>query len=175
MEQEGFVEVVGWSRSVPEEPTGMGKGEVALEAKPTLGHEEGAERRPRHTSAERAEPRQQLGLWASDFHAAVTRSGGERSWSCAAVNRWTTAIGPPQLGQRHSGCAVGVIDVSDSCFGGVEWRAAKHRGSRAARLRLARKPKWRMRTKPLGSGEVRIEAETHRAIRASLSAEIRRA
>jgi len=41
---------------VPEEPTGMGKGEVGLEAKPTLGHEEGVERRPRHTSAERAEP-----------------------------------------------------------------------------------------------------------------------
>ena len=49
-----------------EEPTGMGKGEVAVEAKPTLGHEEGVERRRRHTSAVRAEPRQQLGLWASD-------------------------------------------------------------------------------------------------------------
>jgi len=45
----------------------MGKGEVGLEAKPTLGQEEGVERRQRHTSAERAEPRQQLGLWASDF------------------------------------------------------------------------------------------------------------
>jgi hypothetical protein len=45
----------------------MGKGEVALEATPTLGHKEGIERRRRHTSAERAEPRQQLGLWASDF------------------------------------------------------------------------------------------------------------
>ena len=40
---------------------------MALEAKPTLGHKEGVERRRRHTSAERAEPRQQLGLWASDF------------------------------------------------------------------------------------------------------------
>src|ERR1017187_7631179 len=81
----------------------------------------------------------------------MARSGGERSWSCAAVNRSTTAIGPPHLGQRHSGCAVGAVEVSDSFFGGVAWRAAKHRGSRAARLRLARKPKWRMRTKPLGS------------------------
>jgi hypothetical protein len=45
----------------------MGKGEVAVEAKPTLGHEEGVERRGRQTSAERAEPCQQLGLWASDF------------------------------------------------------------------------------------------------------------
>jgi hypothetical protein len=52
---------------VAEEATRMGKGEVALEAKPTLGHEEGIERGRRHTSAERAEPRQQLGLWASDF------------------------------------------------------------------------------------------------------------
>ena len=50
-----------------EEPTGMGKGEVAVEAKPTLGHEEGVERRRRHTSAERTEAHQQLGLWASDF------------------------------------------------------------------------------------------------------------
>jgi len=65
------------------------------------------------------------------------------------VNRSTTAIGPPQLGQRHSGCGVGVVDVSD--FGEEVWRAAKHRGRRVARLRLARKPKWRMRTKPLGS------------------------
>jgi hypothetical protein len=67
------------------------------------------------------------------------------------VNRSTTAIGPPHLGQRHSGCAVGAVDVSDSFFGGVARRAAKHRGSKAACLRLARKPKWRMRTKPLGS------------------------
>jgi hypothetical protein len=50
-----------------EESTRMGKGEAALEAKPTLGHEEGVERRRGHTSAERAEPRQQLGLWAGDF------------------------------------------------------------------------------------------------------------
>ncbi len=50
-----------------EEPTRMGKGEVVLEAKPILGDEEGVERRRRHTSAERAEARQQLGLWASDF------------------------------------------------------------------------------------------------------------
>jgi hypothetical protein len=42
----------------------MGKGEVALETKPTLGQEEAVGRRRRHTSAERAEPRQQLGLWA---------------------------------------------------------------------------------------------------------------
>jgi hypothetical protein len=67
MEQERFVEVVGVVEVGGEEPTRMGKGEVALEAKPTLGQEEGVERRRRHTSAERAEARQQLGLWTSDF------------------------------------------------------------------------------------------------------------
>ena len=41
--------------------------EVAVEAKPTLGHEEGVERRRRHTSTGRAEARQQLGLSARDF------------------------------------------------------------------------------------------------------------
>jgi hypothetical protein len=45
----------------------MGKDQVALEAKLTLEDEEGVERRRRHTSAERAEAHQQLGLWASDF------------------------------------------------------------------------------------------------------------
>jgi hypothetical protein len=67
------------------------------------------------------------------------------------VNRSTTAIGPPHLGQRHRSCVVGAVEVFDSCFGGVTWRAVKHRGKRVARFRLARKPKWRMRTKPLGS------------------------
>ncbi len=46
------------------------------------------------------------------------------------MKRSTTAIGPPQLGQRHSGCKVVAVEVSDSSFGGVAWRAAKHRGSR---------------------------------------------
>jgi hypothetical protein len=50
------------------------------------------------------------------------------------VNRSTTAIGPPHLGQRHSGCAIGAVEVSDSFFGGGAWRAAQHRGSRAARV-----------------------------------------
>lgn len=35
----------------------MGKGEVALGAKPTLGQEKGVERRRRHRSAERADTR----------------------------------------------------------------------------------------------------------------------
>ena len=40
------------------------------------------------------------------------------------MNRSTTAIGPPHLGQRHSGCGVGAVDVSD-WFGGVAWRATR--------------------------------------------------
>ncbi len=67
MEQEGFVEVVGVVELRGGGSDGMCKGEVAVEAKPTLGHEEGVERRRRHTSTEGAEARQQLGLWASDF------------------------------------------------------------------------------------------------------------
>ena len=44
----------------------MGKGEGALEAILVLGHEEGVERRARHTSARRCEARRQYGVWASD-------------------------------------------------------------------------------------------------------------
>ena len=33
------------------------------------------------------------------------------------MNRSTTTMGPPQLGQHHSGCAVGAVEVSDSLFG----------------------------------------------------------
>ena len=81
----------------------------------------------------------------------MARAGGERSWSCAAVNRSMTTIGPPHLGQRHRGWVVDAVEGSDSACGGSAWRARKHSGKRAARLRLARKPKLRMRTKPLGS------------------------
>ena len=45
----------------------MGKGEVAVEAEPTLGHEEGVERRRRHTSARCSESCRPCGVWASDF------------------------------------------------------------------------------------------------------------
>src|SRR3974390_3799327 len=67
------------------------------------------------------------------------------------VNRSTTSMGPPHLGQRHRGWVVDAVEGSDSACGGSAWRAAKHSGKRVARLRLARKPKWRVRTKPLGS------------------------
>ena len=55
--------------------------------------------RRRRSAVSRAEFR----LWASHFMQPWDQSGGERSWSCAAVSRSTTAIGPPHLGQRQSG------------------------------------------------------------------------
>src|SRR6266571_1805325 len=55
------------------------------------------------------------------------------------------------LGTAPQWVRVGAVDVSVSFFDRVAWRAAKHSGNSEARLRLARKPKWRMRTKLLGS------------------------
>ena len=45
---------------------------------------------------------------------------------------------------------VGAVEGSDWACGGTAWRAAKHPGSRAARLRLARKPKWADADEALG-------------------------
>ena len=91
--------------------------------------------------------------WELSFHAAAPASGGgERSWSWAALNRSMTRMHPPHFGQRQRGLASGVVDVSDSVVcGGAEASAWKQSGRSVARRRLARKPKWRMRTKPLGS------------------------
>ena len=62
-----------------------------------------------------------------------------------------TAIGPPHLGQRQRGFDSWVAEVSGSVGDGTVASAAKHSGSSVERRRLARKPKWRIRTKPLGS------------------------
>ena len=62
-----------------------------------------------------------------------------------------TTIGPPHLGQSQSGSDSWVGEVSGSISDGTVPSAAKHSGSSRERRRLARKPKWRMRTKPLGS------------------------
>ena len=93
------------------------------------------------------------GQW---FHAtSVTWCGGERSWIWAAVSLSMTTMGPPQLGQSQRGLGrsveARVADGLASVCGGAEPRVCKQSGSRVARRRLARKPKWRMRTKPLGS------------------------
>jgi hypothetical protein len=42
------------------------------------------------------------------------------------VSRSTTSMGSPQLGQRHSGCSAGTVDVCDSFFDTV---ARRRRGT----------------------------------------------
>jgi len=88
-----------------------------------------------------------------EVHAVAPASqGGERSWSWAAVSLSRTAMGPPHLGQRQSGfgCLAGDASRSD-CDDCSASSSRKQSGRRVTRRRLARKPKWRMRTKPLGS------------------------
>src|SRR5712691_11518928 len=87
--------------------------------------------------------------WREPLHAAAVSTGGERSWISAAVSLSTTIIGLPHLGQdqRSLGPAV---EISCS-VGGVAPSSWKQSGKVVARLRLARKPKLRMRTKPSGS------------------------
>src|SRR6266700_2382027 len=88
-----------------------------------------------------------------EFHAATPASqGGERSWSWAAVSLSRTTMGPPHLGQRQRGRGSLAADACCSTCGcGIASSSRKQSGRRVARRRLARKPKWRMRTKPLGS------------------------
>ena len=86
-------------------------------------------------------------------HAARLRfCGGERSSSSAAEIRSTMRMVPPQHGQHQ----VELCRVGETAFAGGACSLArsnswKQMGSRLARRRLARKPKWRMRTKRRGS------------------------
>jgi len=59
-------------------------------------------------------------------------------------------MGPPQTGQDHVGSGGGETGHGDPT---VDWTASSCRqmGRRVARRRLARKPKKRIRTKPLGN------------------------
>src|SRR5208337_304407 len=83
---------------------------------------------------------------------AATVSGGERSWISAAVSLSTTAIGPPHFGQRQRSLESLVEEAFCSvCGSGAEPSNRKQSGNVVVRLRLAKKPKLRMRTKPLGS------------------------
>ena len=85
------------------------------------------------------------------FHAAAaTGAGGERSWIWAALSLSTTLIGPPHWEQSRRSCASWAVDGSGSVCG-AEPSRGKQSGSSVARRRLARNPKLRMRTKPLGS------------------------
>src|ERR1035438_9851985 len=95
------------------------------------------------------------------FHASLGRAGGgERKHISAAVSRSRIIMGPPHWGQDHEEVEGNVIDVPLSSSSGSSEvggksvgrpRNWKQRGKRAARRRWARKPKWRMRTKPVGS------------------------
>ena len=117
-----------------------------LQARSLVGDNESAPRLQVRGSTERARSE-----WV--FHGAVpTRKGGERSWIWAAVSLSMTTIGPPHWGQSQSGfdCLASAA-VGLDCDGCSAPSSGKQSGRRAARRRLARKPKWRMRTKPLGS------------------------
>ena len=92
-------------------------------------------------------------VW-SDYHAAVgSRLGGARRRSCKAVKRSTSSIGPLHRGHSQDGraccsawdvaCLSGCADTASSTW--------KQTGRSLERLRVLRKPKCRMRTKPGGN------------------------
>src|SRR5467141_5062916 len=83
------------------------------------------------------------------LHAAAVTTGGERSWISAAVSLSTIIIGPPHLGQDQRSLGPAVEAFCWVC--GVPPSSWKESGKVVARLRLARMPKLRMRTKPSGS------------------------
>ena len=86
-------------------------------------------------------------------------------------------MGPPHWGQAHVEVEGGWVEPPSSSPGwgsGTGGKSAgrprswKQSGKRAARLRWARKPKWRMRTKPGGrtwSRKRRKNSSTARVIR----------
>ena len=92
-------------------------------------------------------------MYCGECHAAVgNRSGGARRRSCNAVNRSRSSIGPLHRGHDQ------VVRVSQSSavvfligFATAAPSSRKHTGRSVERLRVLRKPKWRMRTKPCGS------------------------
>ena len=83
------------------------------------------------------------------LHAAAVTTGGDRSWISAAVSLSTIIIGPPHLGQDQR--SLGPEVETSWSVGGAALSSWKQSGKVVARLRLARKPKLRMRTKPSGS------------------------
>jgi hypothetical protein len=127
----------------------MGKGEVALEAILLWGMKKVSS-----------------GDGDTLRRSALNRASG---WGCGRVmscsgdqERWRTKLElcrGESFDDDHRSAAVGTApqgvqgwsERSDSACGGTAWRAAKHSGRSEPRLRLARKPKWRMRMNPLGS------------------------
>ncbi len=83
-------------------------------------------------------------------YQATFVSGGERSVSCRDVSRSTRTMGPPQIGQLHSGSGSGeAVGLTEGADAGALASNCWQSGSSLPR-RLARKPKWRIRTKPVG-------------------------
>ena len=69
--------------------------------------------------------------------------------SSAALNRWTTIMGAPHVGHCQDVVPrVGVAPTAEVL--GAQPRTSRQIARRAFRQRLARKPKWRMRTNPFG-------------------------
>src|SRR5271156_4875623 len=108
------------------------------------GRDKGSACAPKHGQRSR--------VWIELHAAHRSGGGGERSRSCAAESRSTTCMVPPQTGQFQtgSGCSVDGDAGGAAVFSELP-RSRKHSGNRVARLRLARNPKLRMRTKPGGS------------------------
>ena len=85
------------------------------------------------------------------FHAAsVTRPGGERSWISTAVSLSMTCIGPPHFGQNQRSLE-SLLPARSCSVCGADPSKRKQSGRGLARRRLAKKPKFRMPTKPWGS------------------------
>ena len=74
---------------------------------------------------------------------ALTGSGPARKYNWPRVRRSTSSMMPEHAGHRKLGGSGGSTQA-------VAPSRARQRASAALRLRLAKKPKWRMRTSPLG-------------------------
>ena len=84
-------------------------------------------------------------------HDAVSLAGGERRRACDGVSRQSRTMGPPHCGHTQIGRATsGTVVAAAGAAGGLACNSSKQRGSRVARRRWAKKPKCRIRTKPLG-------------------------
>jgi hypothetical protein len=84
--------------------------------------------------------------------------------SCSAVSLSMINMDPPQTGQDHEGGGWGEAGHGEDGVG-LAGSSCRQRGKRVARRRLARKPKKRMRTKPLGSTWSRKRRKNSSAVR----------
>jgi hypothetical protein len=89
-----------------------------------------------------------LKMW---FHAAHQLAGGDRSSSSAADRRSIRCMSPPQSGHFQRECGRGAAGARLAGARCLSSSRRKQTGSSCDRCRLARKPKWRMRTNPGGN------------------------